>query len=283
MKAGGWTIRQATVADEGRLRRLMQESERITLRQRGRDLAEYLTSSPFFLAEQEATVRGFLACSSRRHPHAALIAAGLDDQCSVSQWLDRILPPCIAHLRITRFTTLSYVGSAEWLAESLLGWGFRLLDHVVTYETAGLSIPHAGNPAVDVRPAQPADLSALVDLDALNFHPIWRNTRETFRNWRRAVPYFAVATMGDTVVGYCTCHLVGPGHGHLVRVAVHPAWQGLGIGTRLLAEAGRFFEQAGAHRITLNTQEGNARAKWLYRQFGFQPSGHDTVAVWREV
>ncbi len=283
MQSGGWTVRQATGADEGHLRRLIQESERIALRFSDSDLASYLTSKPFLLAEQELTIRGFLACSSRRHPNAALVAAGLDDRWSVPDWLDRLLPPSLTHLRSSGSTSLSYVGSAEWLAEPLQARGFRLLDHIVTYETADLLIPHPGNPAVDVRTAQPADFEALVDLDALDFHPIWRNTQETFTNMRRTLPFFAVARLGDNAVGYCTCSLVGPGHGHLIRMAVHPTWQGLGIGTRLLVEAGRFFRQAGAHRITLSTQEGNKRAQWLYSQFGFRLIGRDAVAIWKDV
>jgi len=87
---------------------------------------------------------------------------------------------------------------------------------------------------------------------------------------------------GEEPVGYCYCS-VEKEHGHLIRMAVHPAWQGRGIGTRLLAEAVRFFQQAGARLVTLNTQEENERAQRLYRKFGFRLTGREAVALWRDV
>jgi ribosomal protein S18 acetylase RimI-like enzyme len=186
-------------------------------------------------------------------------------------------------LRAGGSVSLSYVGPATWLAEPLQDRRFRLLDHSVAYETTDLTVQHPGNPAVEVRPAQPADFESLVELDELDFHPVWRNSLETFRKWRQMLPYFVVAGLGENLVGYCTCSLLSPGHGHLARMAVHPHWQGLGIGTRLLAEAGRFFREAGAHRVTLNTQEGNQRAQWLYRQTGFRLVGREAVALWRDL
>jgi ribosomal-protein-alanine N-acetyltransferase len=279
----GWTARQATGADESTLRRLIRESERVALRFSDKDLGSHLTSEPFLLAVQAGKLRGFLACSARRHPHAALVAAGLDDECSIAPWLDRLLPSCLTHLRTGGFISVSFVGSAAWLTEPLQDRRFRLLDHIVAYETTDLSVPHPGNPAVDIRAALTKDFEALVDLDALDFHPIWRNSQETFRRWQLLLPYFVVAEFGDNLVGYCSCALVDPGHGHLVRMAVHPTWQGLGIGARLLAEAVRYFGQAGARHITLNTQEGNQRAQQLYRQFGFRLIGREAVALWREL
>jgi ribosomal protein S18 acetylase RimI-like enzyme len=119
-------------------------------------------------------------------------------------------------------------------------------------------------------------------MDALGFHPLWRNSRETFEQWQQTLPYFAVAVVGNCPVGYCYCS-VDSGHGHLVRMAVHPTWQGQGIGIRLLAEALRFFQDAGARRITLNTQEENQRAQWLYRGCGFRLVGREAVALWMDL
>jgi ribosomal protein S18 acetylase RimI-like enzyme len=252
------------------------------LRFRAGTLSNYLTREPFLLLEGEGKLAAFLACSTSHLPTARLAAAGLVDGMPVSVWLDQLLRPCIARLRELGATSLSYIGSAAWLAGTLQERGFRLISHVAAYEKSDLSIPQAGSRVVDVRPVEPGDLPALVTMDALGFHPLWRNSRETFEQWRETLPYFTVAAVGQSQVGYCYCS-VDSGHGHLVRMAVHPTWQGQGIGTRLLADAMRFFRAAGARRITLNTQEENERAQWLYRRFGFRLIGREAVALLKDL
>lgn len=283
LKSKEWTVRQASRADEASLWRLIKGSKRAALRFGDKDLGNRLTAEPFLLGEREGRLRGFLGCSARRYPHAAIAAAGLEDECPILLLLDILLPRCLEHLSARNHASLSYVGSAAWLAESLQERGFRLIDHIVAYETTDFSVPLVGNPRVTIRPVQLADFEALVDLDALDFHPIWRNSHDTFHTWQQTLPYFVVSSLGDRPVGYCTCTLPTPGHGHLIRMAVHPDWQGHGVGSRLMAEAIRYFRQAGTQRVTLNTQEGNRRAQWLYSQFGFRLTGREAVALWKEL
>lgn len=279
---GHWAVRQATLADEHSLRGLIEAAERVMLRLRADRLDEYLTREPFLLLEGGERLTGFLACSGLRLPKARLAAAGLVDGVPVSLWLDQLLPPCLERLRDVGATSLSYIGSAAWLAGTLQERGFRLISHIVAYEKRDLSIPHTGSRVVDVRTVVPGDFPALVSMDALGFHPLWRNTSETFKRWRDTLPYFAVAAVGKSPVGYCYCS-AHSGHGNLIRMAVHPTWQGQGIGTRLLADAMRFFRESSARIITLNTQEENERAQWLYRRFGFSMIGREAVALWRDL
>lgn len=280
---GAWVVRQVTPADESQLRQLIARAERVVLRFQAEDLADYLTREPFLLAEEAGKPCGFLAFFVRQALQAALAAAALADDRVVFSWLDRLLPPCIAHLQACGIRSLSYVGSATWLAESLQARGFCLISRIVAYEKMGWRITTVGSRRVQVRAVQPADFSALVSLDALAFHPLWRNTVETLGRWRATVPYFVVAVAGQDVVGYCYCSVGDQGQGHLIRVAVHPVWQGRGIGTRLLAEAAGFFQKAGVRCITLNTQEENAVAQRLYRKFGFRPMGREAIALWRDL
>jgi ribosomal protein S18 acetylase RimI-like enzyme len=60
---------------------------------------------------------------------------------------------------------------------------------------------------------------------------------------------------------------------------VHPRYQGQRIGVRLLAEAIRRLEAAGAYGITLNTQQDNQRALRLYRWFGFRSLGQEAEVL----
>jgi ribosomal protein S18 acetylase RimI-like enzyme len=278
-----WTARQAIPADEGRLRQLIARAERVALRFQVADLTDYLTREPFLVAEEGGSLRGFLAFFVHQPPQATLVAAALADGCAIFSWLDLLLPRCITRLQAHGVKSLSYVGSATWLAESLQKRGFRWVSYIVTYEKTGWAIPEVGSQTVQVRDVRLADFPVLVSLDELDFHPLWRNSQETLRRWRATLPYFVVAVAEDEPVGYCYCSVGDEGHGHLIRMAVHPAWQGRGIGTRLVAEAVEFFQQAGVPRITLNTQEENTRARRLYRKFGFRPIGREAVALWRDL
>lgn len=277
-----WTVRQATPGDESGLLRLIERAGRVVLRFHPKELADYLSRKPFLLAEKAERLRGFLACFVSHPPRAALAAAGLADDWAILPWLDRLLPPCQAYLHEFGVTSLSYVGAAAWLVGPLQARGFHLVSNIVAYEKRDWAIPENGDQTIKVRPAQPADFSALVAMDAMDFHPLWRNSAETLSQWRETLPYFVVAVAGEKRVGYCYCSLEDK-HGHLVRMAVHPAWQERGIGTRLVAEAVGFFRQAGTQLITLNTQEENKVAQRLYRNFGFQLIGQEAVALWKDL
>jgi ribosomal-protein-alanine N-acetyltransferase len=92
-----------------------------------------------------------------------------------------------------------------------------------------------------------------------------------------------VAVAAQEPVGYCYCSVEEGEHGHLIRMAVHPTWQGRGIGTRLLSEALLFFRQAGVRHVTLNTQEENEGAQRLYCKFGVRLVGWEAVALWMDL
>ena len=278
-----WTVRQATSADEGRLRRMLENAQRVMLRFGAADLGKYLAQEPFLLAEDAEKLQGFLSWVVRLPQQGALAAAGLGDEVDVAYWLDLLLLASIARLREGGVTALSYTGSAVWLLEALQGRGFQLISHIASFEKTGWSIPQERNQDVVVRSAGPPDFEALVALDAPSFHPRWRNTLESLRKWWESLPYFVVAMMDERVVGYCYCSTGEPGQAHLIRVAVHPSWQGQGIGSRLMAEAILYFQGVGARHITLNSQEENERAHKLYRRFGFRKAGREATALWREL
>lgn len=74
------------------------------------------------------------------------------------------------------------------------------------------------------------------------------------------------------LVGYCFSYLVVD-ELHVLNLAVHPLWQGRGLG-RLLLES--VLEQAvarGATYVTLEVRRSNLIAQSLYGSLGFSPSG----------
>jgi len=91
----------------------------------------------------------------------------------------------------------------------------------------------------------------------------------------KTVSHFIVAAIGDQVVGHAFSDVYG-GHGHLIRLVVHPAYQRLGIGEQLLVESLKYQIELGAYPLTLNTQVDNGASLALYRRYGFQAAGRHT-------
>ena len=98
------------------------------------------------------------------------------------------------------------------------------------------------------------------------------------RRMGAASSHFVVAEVMGSVVGYAEGGLRLP-DAHLNRIAVHPSYQGCGIGALLLRDALRAFWQSGAKQVTLNTQTDNRFSQRLYRHFGFESVG-SAVTVW---
>ena len=63
---------------------------------------------------------------------------------------------------------------------------------------------------------------------------------------------------------------VRTGWGHISMVFVHPAHQGVGIGSQLLR---RLIADARWTDLSVWTRESNARARHLYEAHGFRPTG----------
>jgi len=198
-------------------------------------------------------------------------------------YLETLLPPTLDRLCSQEVTSLVYIGNDRWLTEPLLrDWDFSIQNSVVNYTKKDLSIPTRGNQQVHVRPAHPGDFPALVALDEAAFGPLWCNVSQTFAHALANFSYFVVADLAGQTVGYLFSNRQ-ENIGHLNRVAVHPDYQGRGIGARLLTEAIEFFRTEKVKVVTLNTQKDNAVSQHLYRHFGFRPMGEEALVLKRDL
>ncbi len=84
------------------------------------------------------------------------------------------------------------------------------------------------------------------------------------------------------MVAYEWCEIYKE-HAHLTRLAVHPDYQGQGIGAQLLYQAITDALAAGANLMTLNTQENNRRSRALYERFGFVDTRQRIPVLWKDL
>lgn len=116
-----------------------------------------------------------------------------------------------------------------------------------------------------------SDLSELLAIDAVAFPPFWRFNEDGLAEAIGATARSTTLTIlgGDgnpiayAVVGF------GSAISYLQRVAVHPEWQGHGMGRSLVRVAARKARGAGAKVLLLNTQTDNTSAISLYEEEGF--------------
>lgn len=166
----------------------------------------------------------------------------------------------------------------RWLESVYEAAGFSRRTVVITLRKDDWRIPEHPAVPVHIRRATLPDIPRIAEVDRRAFDPMWwYGPTILTRAWHQ-VPYFIVAEEDGEIVGYAFLDLYGM-HGHIVRLAVHPAHQGRAIGARLLAESLRYLIDLGAYPITLNTQIENQVSQALYRRFGFHPTGQE-VAIW---
>ena len=156
--------------------------------------------------------------------------------------------------------------------------------------TSGV-VPLAGDIPGTVRPFVPHDLAALRVIAGAShkdsrfyFDPHFANSRcmELYQTWiEKSCQGYAdtvlVADVEGHPAGFLSCHLSDHGKGRIGLVGVASAWQGVGLGTRLVSESLRWFAGHGVDSVDVVTQGRNVPAQRLYQNCGFRTK---SVQLW---
>src|SRR5438067_125338 len=155
-----------------------------------------------------------------------------------------------------------------------------------------------------IRHATPSDVPALADLAQRTWSDAFgagvaRDDEAAELEEGRSENYFAaaldektilVAVADGVLVGYVQFGDVGisevdvePGDQGLQRLYVETAFQGQGLGRKLMKAALQHARLAEARRILLQVWDKNERAVRLYESFGFRKIGTTTFTVGAEV
>jgi ribosomal protein S18 acetylase RimI-like enzyme len=132
-----------------------------------------------------------------------------------------------------------------------LGHTTQTADHLVATDTEGIE--------------------ALLDIDRAAFDVFWRFDRIGLQEAMDATTATRTLTIAGPDAHPVAYAVVGLGQAisYLQRLAVHPDWQGTGMGRSLVRGAARVARNAGTRAMVLNTQEDNEAAISLYTSEGF--------------
>ena len=276
-------VRVINQGDVRNILRLIDTSWRVHIRISPVELAAKIQVMPGFLVEDHVGLRGFIMIEAQRPNVALIIAAGLRDTWGIRPYLD-LLAPEVEHAALAEnLFTLVHIGGVSWLTEELWQRGFETREWVVAFERRrNGSLPLPPQQPAFIRSAHRKDLSAILALDGLAFDHIWRKSVGNFNAALASATSFSVAEMDHRVVGYAWCDMYRR-HAHLTRLAVHPHYQGYGIGAQLLHQALSDVLAQGADLITLNTQESNNRSQALYERFGFVHNKQRMPVLWKDL
>jgi len=269
--------------DLRRLLRLVDMAWRVHLRVSPLELNTKIKAVPSFLAEDRVGLRGFMIMEPLRSEVGLIIAAGLRDTWSVKPYLDLLLPRIEQAALDKSLQALVFISKAPWLTDELESQGFEAREWLVGFERAGVEPPPKPTRASALlRTAHIDDLPALLALDRLAFGQLWHKSPSNISMALASALSFVVAMLDDQLVAYEWCDIYDR-HAHLTRLAVHPDFQGRGIGAQLLYQAITDALEAGADQITLNTMESNQRSRALYERFGFVDTRQRLPVLWKDL
>lgn len=278
-------LRDLTPADLPAVRRILETSEYTHYRFNSDELpalisrlpavGAFATPSGALARVTQGTLRAFLLINWLVPPSAWIGGFGVQwgESARFADHLHLLLPLLADRARARGAHTLYYSGNdydIDWLRDTLESHDFHLVSLLRSYDKEDYAIPSEGNQRVRVRPFTPADVEGVVAVENLTFDQLWRHDAASFLEVAATYPYFVVAEDHHGIAGY-QFNTIDAATGYLVRIAVHPRVEGSGIGTRLMADAIRYFQQHNVWKIVLNTEETNTRAHRLYEWFGFHP------------
>lgn len=277
-------LRDLRASDEDSIRRILDTSEYVhyhfDLEQLSHMLDRYPAVGAYSVPPgplgriSGGTLQAFLLVNWLVPPSAWLGGFGVtwSQGQRFEEYLDALLAQLVRRVADRGAQSLYYSGGDidnDWLGDSLMQRGFSLVSLLRSYDKTDFSIPTEGNTSVRVRPFAPEDMPGVLAVEQACFATLWQRDAADFLDVAESYPYFVVAEDEHGIVGY-QFNAVDALTGYLVRIAVHPRAWGTGVGTRLMAEAVRYFERRHVWRIVLNTEEDNHRAHALYEWFGFQ-------------
>lgn len=276
-------VRPYTSEDLRSLLRLVDTAWRVHLRISPIELGSRLEVLPCLLAEDRVGLRGFLMVEPMQPGSGLIVAAGIRDSWNVKPYLDLLLPGIEDVLIAHNIKTLLHIGSTSWLTDELQLRGFEVREQVISLERAGVQPPtKRPSGAAHIRTAHLNDLPLLTSLDSLAFEQNWHKRPRHFKEALASAASFSVAVVDNRIVAFEWTELYDQ-HAHLTRLAVHPDYQGQGIGRQLLYQAIVDALNAGADLITLNTQETNQRSRALYKRFDFIDTGLRMPVLWKSL
>jgi len=264
-------IRQAETSDETDLRWLLQRKSFIHRHLGWTSPLTWLGRQPFYLLkESNQGLVAALAFPRDEDGTVWLRLFAVAPGCSVALAWRKLWPAGLEwHQEYSSDSPITSLAFSSEMENLLLASDFQEINQVISLVW---DVTTARWPAVsqefELRKMAPEDISRCYQIDRKAFKPIWRNTVTQLQTAYQEAFYASVIRVEGVVCGY-QISTTNPQGGHLARLAVDPAFQKKGLGSKLLSDLLDRFFAAGILDVSVNTQADNQHSLDLYRKFGF--------------
>ncbi|GHU49353.1 ribosomal-protein-alanine acetyltransferase [Clostridia bacterium] len=146
-------------------------------------------------------------------------------------------------------------------------------------------------PKFEIRKAIKEDIESMAELDKICFTLPWSLGDFDSEITKNEMAFYLVCLVDTRLIGYAGLWVIKP-EGHITNVAVHPDYQGQGIGAQLVSELIRLsYKRFDLSDFTLEVRVSNHKAIRMYERFGFSEAGRrkayyadtkeDALIMWR--
>lgn len=275
MSAMSVTVRPARPDDSESIRHLLQGVRRAFVRFGFEDLPDLIAQETCFVAQDGASVVGFV-CATIWHDDLAYVRGlALDDEHPTAMVLSELLTALEMAFRGRGIHHVMHLGLEPWSAAVLQARQFEVADYIVNYErkvSPTPLLPFYDSKWASLRMPAFVELGDLLALDHRIFSWPWRFSAAELTELFMLSSRLVALEFQGILVGYA-CTDVHGDQAQIIRLAVDPLYQGMGLGRHLLADALDFAAEMGAKTVVLNTQWQNQASRKLYQGFGFRPVG----------
>ena len=230
---------------------------------------ELLGKQPFVIADQAGLPVGLLACPPDPPGVAWIRLLAVASGYPLIQIWQELWQRARAMLKDLAIDQAAVLVIPAWLPPLLENVGFSKQDSVRFMEWSQPKPPMEPEHDLPIEPLLSTNLTAVVELDARAFDPLWRHSREALSSALDHANYATVLRRQGEIIGYQISTLSEYG-AHLARLAIDPEHQRQGLASYLVSDVIRHFVKRGHERLTVNTQGSNKRSQALYRGLGFE-------------
>ena len=115
------------------------------------------------------------------------------------------------------------------------------------------------------------DLPEIVSIETASFTTPWSETL-FYNEICKAIAVSRVAKINGKVVGHLCANVILD-EGHILNLAVHPEFRGLGIASSLIKEMIDIMRDRNCRSVFLEVRISNEQARIMYQKFGFSLLG----------
>jgi ribosomal protein S18 acetylase RimI-like enzyme len=268
-------VRPARSIDKQKIANLIHFETHVHRHLDWRNPLDWINHQPYLILEKGTDLLATLACPPDPPGVAWIRLFAAAYLISTNEAWDALWNQALEQLTEERVKKVAVIPLQNWFQELIHSKGFSPTIQVITMMWKSRNLPPPKQVKhVTIRSMTLGDINNIATLDSIAFNPLWCNSRYSLESAFRQAAIATVVDLNGLIIGYqiSTSNQMG---GHLARLAIHPDYQGSGIGYLLLHDLLSQFERRGACQVSVNTQQDNSISLGLYEKAGFEQTGEE--------